>query len=158
MPTPQALRVHLAPALDWQDAHVGFDRAFADMPPGRRGVRAPGFDRSCWELLEHMRLAQADILEFCVAPSYTERPWPAAYWPASAEPPDDAAWEASVASLRHDLAALRGLALDESLDLFAPVPNGDGQTYLRELMLVIDHNAYHLGQFVAERKALGCWG
>ena len=153
----QHLRELLARQLDWESAHVGFARAVADFPPELRGVTPAGFAHSCWEFLEHLRLAQADILAFCVDPDYVEPTSMDEYWPAEAAPPDDAAWDASIAAFEADVHALQALVLDEGTDLFAPVPAGNGQTYLRELLLTADHNAYHLGQFVALRRVLGCW-
>ena len=153
----QHLRELLARQLDWEAAHVGFARAVADFPPELRGVTPPGFAHSGWEFLEHLRLAQADILAFCVDPGYVEPTSMDEYWPAEASPPDDATWDASIAGFEADVRALKALALDERVDLLDRVPVGSGQTYLRELLLVADHNAYHLGQFVALRRALGCW-
>ena len=105
-----------------------------------------------------MRITQHDILDFCRNAGYTEMTWPDDYWPKSAEPPSERAWDDSIAAFRDDRAALEALAADESIDLFATIPHGDGQTYLRELLLVADHNAYHLGQLVAVRQQLGAWG
>jgi len=105
-----------------------------------------------------MRITQHDILDFCRNPGYTEMTWPDDYWPKSAEPPSERAWDDSIAAFRDDRAALEALAGDESIDLFATIPHGDGQTYLRELLLVADHNAYHLGQLVMVRQQLGAWG
>jgi uncharacterized damage-inducible protein DinB len=157
MTSTDALREHVVRLLDWQDAHVNFDAAVQGLPPKLRGVRPPGLAHSPWELLEHLRLAQHDILEFCRNPDYQELTWPADYWPASAAPPSAQAWKASVAAFRDDRAALRRLAEDPALDLFAAVPHGSGQTYLRELLLVADHNAYHVGQLVVVRRLLGAW-
>ena len=151
------LRLHLTKLLDWQDAHVRFDDAIGDLPPELRGRRPPGVAHSPWELLEHLRLAQHDILEFCRNPAYKALSWPADYWPPGAAPPSQEAWDASVAAFREDQAALRRLAEDSALDLFAAIPHGSGQTYLRELLLVADHNAYHLGQLVIVRRLLGAW-
>jgi hypothetical protein len=157
MGTADYLRGLIARTLDWEDAHVGFERAVADFPGELRGVVPSGFAHSCWEMLEHLRIAQADILEFCVNPDYAEKAWPDEYWPASVAPADDDAWQASITGFLLDVDALREVALDTSIDLFDEIPHGDGQTYLRELLLVLDHNAYHLGQFVAARRALGAW-
>jgi DinB family. len=152
------LRAHLSKALDWADAHVDFNSAVAGVPPALRGAKPAGAPHSAWELLEHLRLSQEDILDFCRNPEYQEGNWPADYWPASATPPDDgAAWDASVAAFRRDLDALKALASDTALDLFSTIPHGTGQTYLRELLLVIDHNSYHIGQLVALRRQLGSW-
>ncbi len=159
MSTPSAaLRAQLRRILSWQDAHVGFEKSVEGLSPKLRGVRVVGFPHSAWELLEHMRITQHDILDFCRNPGYTEMTWPDDYWPKSAEPPSERAWDDSIAAFRDDRAALEALAADESIDLFATIPHGDGQTYLRELLLVADHNAYHLGQLVAVRQQLGAWG
>jgi uncharacterized damage-inducible protein DinB len=149
------LRGHLLRLLDWEAAHANFDRAVAGLPAESRGRRAAGLPHSVWELVEHVRLAQRDILEFCTAPAYRELEWPAGYWPDPDVAPSDTDWETSVAGYRADLEALRKLAAE--VDLLAPVPNGDGQTYLRELLLVADHGAYHVGQIVLVRRALGVW-
>jgi uncharacterized damage-inducible protein DinB len=149
------LRAHVLRLLDWREAHVGFEAAIAGIPAEARGRRPGGLPYSPWELLEHMRLAQRDILDFCTKPSYEARAWPDDYWPASGSAPSEEDWEASVASFRADLDALKGLAREA--DLFAPVPGGTGQTYLRELLLVADHNAYHVGQLVTVRRLLGTW-
>ena len=159
MTTPSAaLRAQLRRILAWQDAHVGFEKSVEGLSPKLRGVRVVGFPHSAWELLEHMRITQHDILDFCRNPGYTEMTWPDDYWPKSAEPPAERAWDDSIAAFRDDRAALEALAADESIDLFATIPHGDGQTYLRELLLVADHNAYHLGQLVMVRQQLGAWG
>jgi uncharacterized damage-inducible protein DinB len=152
-----ALGAHLAKALDWQDAHVGFDKALAGLPPALRGRRPAGLPYSAWQLLEHLRLTQHDILEFCRNPNYVEPGWPDDYWPSTDAPPSSAAWDESVAGFRRERDALKLVANDPALDVFAKIPHGSGQTYLRELLLVADHNAYHLGQLVAVRRLLGAW-
>jgi uncharacterized damage-inducible protein DinB len=152
-----ALRAHLRKLLDWQDAHASFDAAVDDVPPELRGKRPEGLPYSPWQLLEHLRLAQRDILDFCRDPEYAERKWPDDYWPADPMPPSAGAWDESVAAFRADRRELQRLASDPALDLFARIPHGDGQTYLRELLLVADHNAYHVGQLVAVRRLLGAW-
>jgi len=155
--TDNALRRQLAAILAWKDAHVDFDTAIAGMPVKDRGVRPPGLPYSAWQLLEHLRITQHDILDFCVNADYEEMKWPDDYWPASPEPPNDGAWEQSVRQYRDDRAALERMALDTSVDLFAGIPHGSGQTYLRELLLVADHTAYHLGELVILRRLLGNW-
>jgi uncharacterized damage-inducible protein DinB len=152
------LRAQLRRILGWQDAHVGFEKSVEGLSPKLRGVRVEKFPHSAWELLEHMRITQHDILDFCRNPKYEEMTWPDNYWPSSAEPPSATAWDESVSAFREDRAALEALADDESIDLFAKIPHGDGQTYIREILLVADHNAYHLGQLVAVRQQLGAWG
>ena len=153
-----ALRDHLVRLLDWDEAHVGFARAVAGLPPDKRGARAAGFEHSAWQLLEHIRIAQEDILDFCVNAEYEHSmAWPDDYWPAQPAPPDDRAWTESVASYARSLEDLKRLARDVE-DLAAKVPTGkDKQTYLRALLLVADHTAYHVGQLVALRRALGVW-
>jgi uncharacterized damage-inducible protein DinB len=153
-----ALRAQLRRVLSWQDAHVGFEKSVEGLAPKLRGVRVAGFPHSAWELLEHLRITQRDILDFCRNADYAEITWPDDYWPSSAEPQSDAAWDDSIAAFREDRAALETLADDESIDLFAKIPHGDGQTYIRELLLVADHTAYHIGQLVVVRQQLGAWG
>src|SRR5205823_1715574 len=126
-----ALRECLGQVLGWQDAHVNFDAAVKGLQPELRGRRPPGLAHSPWELLEHLRIAQHDILDFCRNSSYKELAWPADYWPASPAPPSSEAWEASAAAFRDDQAALQQLARDPTLDLSAAIPHGSGQTYLR---------------------------
>jgi hypothetical protein len=152
-----ALREHLMRVLDWEEAHVGFDKAIDGIPVDKRGARAAGFDHSPWQLLEHLRLAQEDILDFCTNPKYTHTlKWPDDYWPAAA-PPDDASWKESIASYSRSQEGMKALARDVP-DLTARVPTGKGdQTYLRAILLVADHAAYHIGQLVAVRRALGIW-
>ncbi|MGH7712517.1 MAG: DinB family protein [Gemmatimonadaceae bacterium] len=151
------LRAHVHPALAWQDAHATFDDAVAGVSPEVRGLKAQGIPYSPWQLLEHIRRTQHDILDFCVNPAYEEMHWPDDYWPTSAEPPTPNAWDESITAFRKDVAALQQLAADPGRDLFAKIPHGSGQTYLRELILVLDHNAYHVGQMVLLRRALGAW-
>jgi uncharacterized damage-inducible protein DinB len=152
----EQVRELLARQLDWGAAHVGYVRAVADFPAELRAVVPHGLTHSGWQVVEHIRLAQADILDFCVNPDYVARPWPESYWPGVA-PRDEAEWEASVADYQRDLRTLQKLALDEKTDLFTPIPGDDGQTILRELLLVADHGAYHVGQLVAMRQTLDCW-
>ena len=152
-----ALGAHVAKALDWQEAHVGFDKAVAGLPAELRGRRPPGLPYSAWQLVEHLRLTQHDILEFCRNPNYAEPHWPGDYWPSTDAPPSSAAWDESLAAFRRERDALKLVANDASLDLFAKIPHGSGQTYFRELLLIADHNAYHLGQLVAVRRLLGAW-
>ena len=155
--TDNALRKQLAAILASKDAHVDFDTAIAGMPAKDRGVRPETLPYSAWQLLEHLRIAQHDIFDFCVNADYEEMKWPDDYWPVSPEPPNDAAWEASIRQYREDRAALERMALDTSVDLLAKIPHGSGQTYLRELLLVADHAADHLGELVILRRLLGNW-
>lgn len=157
MDTMASLRRQLGALLDWEDAHVGFDRAVADLPAELHGASVEGLPYTPWQLLEHMRIAQEDILEFCRNPEYRAPAWPDDYWPSSAAPPSADAWERSVEQFRRDREALKALARDPSIDLSARIPHGQGQTYLREVLLVADHTAYHVGQLVALRRLLGEW-
>jgi uncharacterized damage-inducible protein DinB len=152
-----ALRDHLARLLDWEDGHVGFDKAVDGIPADKRGARAAGFEHSAWQLLEHMRLAQADILDFCVNANYRhDLKWPDDYWPGPA-PSSDAAWEESIRSFTRTREKVKKLAREVE-DLTANVPTGTGkQTHLRAILLVADHTAYHVGQLIALRRALGIW-
>jgi uncharacterized damage-inducible protein DinB len=152
-----ALRDHLARALGWAEAHMSFDDAVADLPAGLRGKVPSGLPYSPWQLLEHIRITQHDILDFCRNPDYEEIDWPDAYWPKSPAPPSADAWDASVRRIREDRAGLEALARDLSIDLAARIPHGSGQTYLREILLVIDHTAYHMGELIVARRLLGAW-
>ena len=157
MATTKSIRKQLAQLLSWSDAHVSFDDAVAGLPQRARGAVPKGLPYSPWQLLEHIRICQADILEFCVSRRYREKEWPKDYWPASAAPPTTRAWSASIARFRRDRRALERVALDTRRDLLARVPAGSGQTYLREIILAADHTAYHVGQLVAVRRLLGHW-
>jgi uncharacterized damage-inducible protein DinB len=157
MPNETAWREQIAKALAWQEAHASFDAAVASFPPDLRGKIPAGLPYSAWQLVEHIRRTQADILEFCIAAHYEEKAWPKDYWPESAEPPSPAAWEESITAIRRDCAALATMTTDAKTNLTARVPNGDGQTYLREVLLVIDHTAYHVGELIVLRRLLGAW-
>jgi uncharacterized damage-inducible protein DinB len=152
----KSLREHLRKLLDWEDGHVNFDTAVEDIPTLKRGVAPEGLPYSPWQLVEHIRRTQRDILNFCRDSDYVEPPMEQ-YWPRSAEPLNDEAWETSIEAFHNDRKSLKKLALDASLNLFDRIPHGSGQTYLRELLLVADHNAYHVAQLVAVRRALGVW-
>jgi len=151
----QSVRELLAKMLSWEDAHAGFDAAVEGIPEDFRGKRAGA--HSPWELVEHLRLAQHDILDFCRNPDYKELEWPKDYWPASPAPPSEAAWNESIDTFRRDREALQKLATDTTVDLTARIPHGSGQTYARELVLVADHTSYHVGQLVLVRRLLGIW-
>ena len=157
--TPDPLRAHLARVLDWGEAHVTFDKAIDGVPRNMRGSVAAGFEHSPWQLLEHIRIAQKDILDFCVNARYVHAlKWPDDYWPKHAATESDRAWSASVADFKADREKVKQLALDPGVDLLATVPTAKkGQTILRGVLLVADHTSYHLGQLVAVRKALGIW-
>jgi hypothetical protein len=151
------IRKQLADFLDWGHAHVDFDRAVKGVPPKQRGAVPDGFAHSIWQVVEHIRRAQADILEFCRSRKYREKKWPEDYWPGKPAPRDTGAWTGALDAFRKDRKAMQQLALDPKIDLFAQVPNGSGQTYIREVLLVADHNAYHVAQIVDLRRALGIW-
>ena len=151
------LRTHLLELLDGGHAHLRFDQAIAGLPAALRGAKPPGLPHSPWRLLEHMRIAQWDILRFSIDPAHVSPEFPAGYWPEGDAPPEPGAWDRSVAAFRADLQAMKDLVVDPKTDLFAPIPHGEGQTVLREALLVADHNAYHLGQLVTVRRLLGAW-
>jgi hypothetical protein len=153
----KSLRDHVVKLLEGGQAHADFDEAVKSMPANLRGKTPRGAEHSPWELLEHMRIAQWDILEFARNAKYVSPEFPDGYWPKSAAPPNDKAWTKSVKEFRADLKAMAEMVADESTDLFAPIPHGDGQTVLRQALLLADHNAYHLGQFVLVRRLLGAW-
>jgi hypothetical protein len=157
MKNDKSLRKHLLYLLNEDGAHAGFEAAIKGLPAKLRGKRPKGSDHSPWELLEHLRIGQWDILEFCRNPKHVSPKWPEGYWPKSAAPPDAKAWSKSVTSFRRDHKAMATLVASDSTDLFAPIPHGDGQTILREALLLADHNAYHLGQFILVRRLLGAW-
>ena len=150
-------REMLARALDWHDAHADLDAAVDGLAPALRGKVPKGLPYSPWQILEHLRIAQHDIVEFCVAKDYHEMKWPDDYWPKSPAPSNSAAWDRSIEQVHADISRMQELVRDRSIDLNAKVPNGSGQTYLREVLLVIDHNAYHTGQLVLARRLLGAW-
>ncbi|HKB34817.1 MAG TPA: DinB family protein [Gemmataceae bacterium] len=157
MNTDQALREHLLYLLRGGGAHLSFDDAIAGLPPKLRGTTVKGVPHTPWRLLEHLRIAQWDILEFSRNPQHVSPEFPDGYWPEGDAPPDDRAWERSLAAFRADLKAMQDLVANPATDLFAAIPHGEGQTILREALLVADHNAYHLGQLVLLRRALGAW-
>ena len=151
------MREQLAAALDWGDAHADFARAVQNFPPDLRGRRIRGLPYSAWQIVEHLRIAQQDLLEFATNPKYREKSWPADYWPKEPAPPNARAWNASIAAFRKDRAALKRLATDPKVRLAAKIPHGSGQTYLREILLALDHNAYHVGELIVLRRLLGAW-
>src|SRR5579864_589390 len=151
------LRKHLLEVLDGGHAHATFDNVIADFPAKFRGEVPKSLPHSGWMLLEHMRLAQRDILDFSRNSKYEAMKWPQDYWPKTPAPADAAAWEKSVKSFHDDLDAMKKLVSDSKTDLFAKIPWGDGQTILREALLVADHNSHHLGQLIDVRRLLGIW-
>ncbi|HTW24908.1 MAG TPA: DinB family protein [Candidatus Baltobacteraceae bacterium] len=153
----KVLRDSLRSFLDWHEAHADFKTAFKNVPAKCRGIRPPGCPHSLWELLEHMRIATHDILEFSRDAKHRSPDWPSGYWPSKPEPPSTAAWDKSVKALYRDLEEMGAFVTSRGTELFVPIPHGSGQTVLREALLIADHNAYHLGQFVLVRQLLGCW-
>jgi hypothetical protein len=153
----KALREHVLYLLQGGGAHATFDQIIADIPAKLRGQKAPGLPHSLWMLLEHMRIAQRDILEFSRNPKHASPKWPEGYWPKTEVPASAAAWNESIKKFRQDLKAMHDLVKNPKTDLFARIPWGDGQTILREALLAADHNAYHLGQMLDARRLLGAW-
>jgi hypothetical protein len=153
----KALRRHLVDLLNGGNAHADFNTALKGLPVAMRGRRPKGAQHSPWEILEHMRLAQWDILEFSRDSKHTSPDWPAGYWPKTQAPPTATAWSRSVKMFQVDLKAMCELIENQSTNLYAPIPHGTGQTVLREALLVADHNAYHLGEMVLVRRLLGSW-
>jgi len=154
MANPDPLRKQLVELLRMEGAHLSFDDAVADFPVKLRGIKPRGAPHTPWQLLEHLRIAQWDILDFSRNPAYQEMKWPDDYWPKTEAPPDAAAWDKSIEQFRRDLKAVEELVSDAGADLNARIPHGTGQTLLREVLLVADHNSYHLGQLVFVRKML----
>ena len=151
------LREHLLELLNGGHAHATFDKAVKNLPVALRGKRPKGAEHSPWEVLEHLRIAQWDILEFSRNPAHQSPAWPSGYWPAKPAPPDEKAWDKSVRAFRRDLKAICALVENPSTDLYARIAHGDSQTILREALLAADHNAYHLGELVLLRRLLGAW-
>lgn len=153
----KVLRDYLEGFLDGHEAHADLKAAFKNFPAKDRGKRPAGLPYSAWELLEHMRIATHDILEFSRDAKHKSPDWPSGYWPKKPEPPSLAAWDKSVKALEKHLEDMGKLVTDPQTDLLVPIPHGSGQTILREALLIVDHNAYHLGQFILVRRLLGCW-
>lgn len=157
MQTDALLRQQLITMLKGGDAHVDFETAIKNFPQNLRGKRPKGAEHSPWEVLEHLRIAQWDILEFSRSPDHRSPEFPRGYWPDTQVPPDEEAWDNSVQCFRKNLQDLCDLLADGSTDLFAKIRHGDGQTILREALLAADHNAYHLGELLLLRRLLGAW-
>jgi hypothetical protein len=153
----RSLRQHLVYLLEGGGAHAKFDDVVAGIPAKLRGRKPAGLPHSIWMLLEHLRIAQRDILEFSRNPKHVSPQWPDGYWPRSPVPPSSAAWNGSIKEFGQDLKAMRNLVKNPKTDLFARIPWGDDQTILREALLLADHNAYHLGQMLDVRRLLGAW-
>ena len=157
MSRDQALREHLLELLSGGHAHASFEQVVAGFPAKQRGETPAGLPHSPWMLLEHMRIAQWDILDFSRNPKYRTLKWPEQYWPKEPSPPSSAAWNDSIRKFEEDLGAMKQLVKAPETDLLAAIPWGDGQTILREAMLVADHNSHHLGQLIDLRRLLGSW-
>jgi hypothetical protein len=155
--TDGALREHLAYLLKGGGAHVHFEDAVDGFPARKRGVFAKGLPHTGWQLLEHVRIAQWDILEFSRSSKHVSPPFPGGYWPKTPVPPNEAAWEKSAREFKRDLNEMIKLVRNPRTNLYAKIPWGDGQTILREALVAADHNAYHLGEIVYLRRALGTW-
>jgi hypothetical protein len=153
----QALRDHVLELLRGGHAHLDFEKATAGLPAQLRGSKPRGLPFTPWRLVEHMRIAQWDILQFSIDPHHVSPDFPDGYWPPDDVPPDSLSWDQSIASFLADLKTLSDLISDPKMDLLAPLPHGEGQTILREALLAADHNAYHLGQLVVVRRLLGAW-
>ena len=155
MPNDEALRQHVIDLLKSGHAHVDFDSVIKDWKPELRGAKAAGFNHSPWQLLEHLRISQWDILGFSKSADHISPTYPDGYWPDGEVPPDEATWDRSVEQFVRDHGSMQGLVLDTSIDLFERIPHGDGQTILKEALTLADHNAYHIGQLMVLRKHLG---
>ena len=138
-------------------AHASFDDVIKDLPAKLRGAKPDGAPHTAWQLLEHMRIAQWDILEFSRNAKHASPQWPEGYWPKTEKPASDAAWKKSISAFKKDLAAMQKLVEDPKTDLYTNIPHGTGQNILREALLAADHNAYHIGQLVLLRRLLGAW-
>jgi hypothetical protein len=155
--TRDTLRKHVSDLLNWKDAHVDFDTAVKGIPARSRGLQPANLPYSLWQIVEHLRIAQFDILDFCINPDYRERKWPEDYWPKTPEPPDPKAWQVGISGFRADRKKLISLLNDPGIELSDAIPHGQGQTYLREFLLAADHAAFHVGQLVIVRRFLGIW-
>ena len=148
----------VASSLHWEQAHANLDTALKDLAPGDRGRRADAHQHTVWDLVEHIRIAQEDLLDFCTDAAYEHKlEWPAGYWPTAHAPTNDAEWDESIARIKRDRAALADFTTSGSVDLTAKIPHGTGQTYLRTVLVAADHAAYHIGQIVDVRRLLGAW-
>jgi len=152
-----ALRQHIVELLKGGHAHAKFEDAVKGLPEKLRGAKPENFPHSPWMLVEHIRIAQWDILEFSRNAKHKSPKWPEGYWPKTAEPPSTDAWDKSVEQVHTELKAMEDLVNDPKTDLFAKIPGGDGQTILREALLIADHNAYHVAQLIDVRRLLGAW-
>jgi DinB superfamily len=151
-------RAIVASSLGWEEGHASLDNAVKGLAPALRGQRPDGYPHSAWELVEHIRITQGDLLEFCRNPDYVEKlEWPRDYWPTSPAPESSGAWDKSIADYKRDREAFARFTTETDLDLTARIPRGKGQTYLRTILLAVDHASYHVGQLVSVRRLLGAW-
>ena len=148
----------VASALDWDQGHATFDAAVRGVTKAKRGRKVRNFPHTVWQLVEHIRITQHDLVDFCTNPNYShDLKWPEGYWPETQAPPSDAAWTKSIAQIRKDTRALARFATTSTRDLTSKIPHGTGQTYLRTIILAVDHTSYHVGQIVAVRQLLSDW-
>lgn len=148
----------VASALNWDQAHATLDKAIEGLPPDMRGRRPDNFPHSVWELLDHIRRVQYDLLDFCRNPHYEDiLKFPDDYWPATPAPPSDAAWTDTLSAIHRDRADLAAFTMAEGRDLTAKIPHGTGQTYLRTVLVAVDHTSYHVGQIIAVRRLIDAW-
>ena len=153
----EPLRDQVISLLRGGNAHVTFDDAVQDLPAKLRGIKPEGAAHTAWDLVEHMRIAQSDILEFSRDSKHVSPDWPEGYWPKTHKPPSDTAWKKSIASIQKDREAMIQLISNPKTDLFEKIPHGTGQNLLREALLIADHNAYHLGELVLLQRLIGAW-
>jgi uncharacterized damage-inducible protein DinB len=153
----QNWREIVASALDWEQAHAGLDSVLANLPAELRGKRPYDLPHSAWELLDHIRTTQNDLLEFCTDQNYKERKWPDEYWPANPAPKNNAQWNDCIRATHADMDAFAKFVTDTQVDLTSKIPHGTGQTYLRTVLVSIDHTSHHLGQIIITRRLLGSW-
>ena len=154
----ESWRAIVASSLAWEQSHTTLEKAVKDLAPALRGQRPPDYQHSVWELLDHIRITQQDLLDFCENPAYEEKlAWPNDYWPATPAPPTADAWDKSILDYRRDREALARFTTDSELDLTSKIPRGTGQTYLRTILVAVDHASYHVGQIVSVRRLLGAW-
>ena len=151
------VREQLRALLEGGNAHMTFDEAIANFPREQMNTKPQNVPYTPWQLLEHIRMAQWDILEFIRNPQYISPPWPEGYWPAESVQADESAWEKTLASFRADQYRLLEMVADPKVNLYTPIPHGDGQTILQEILVVADHNAYHIGEFATYRQVMGTW-
>ena len=151
------VREQIIKLLQGGQAHLTLDDVLKNFPPNLRGVKPAGAPHSAWQLLEHLRIAQWDILEFSRNAKHVSPKWPEGYWPANDRPPTDAAWKKSISAIKRDCGAMQTLVENPRTDLYSKIPHGTGQNILREALLIADHNAYHIGQLLLVRQLLGAW-